>query len=200
MTNTPVRQARRLTAALATLTFVCGCISGGSPFRPAAQKDWPQVLGRSQQAAIDRRYDDAERTLADFAVRFPNTPEATETLYWRALYRLDPANKDGSVSTGLASLDAYLRADAGTAHRIEAEALQRLGRSLEALSRATAATGGVNSAGTTASAAAGSASADRAAAELKARDTEIQRLKDELAKANDELERIKRRLMTPTKP
>jgi TolA-binding protein len=191
-------QVRRWTAALA-LTFVCGCISGGSPFRPAAQKDWPQVLGRSQQAAIDRRYDDAERTLADFAVRFPNTPEATETLYWRGLYRLDPANKDGSISTGLASLDAYLRADAGTAHRIEAETLQRLGKNLEALSRAAAATGGVNSAGTTA-AAAGSASADRAAAELKARDTEIQRLKDELAKANDELERIKRRLMTPTKP
>jgi hypothetical protein len=196
-----MRQARRWTSALATLTFVCGCISGGSPFRPAAQKDWPQVLGRSQQAAIDRRYDDAERTLADFAARFPNTPEATETLYWRALYRLDPANRDGSVSTGLASLDAYLRADAGTAHRIEAETLQRLGKSLEALSRAVAANGGVNSAGTTASpTAAGSASADRAAAELKARDTEIQRLKDELAKANDELERIKRRLMTPTKP
>ena len=192
-------QARRWTAALSTLTFLCGCISGGSPFRPAAQKDWPQVLGRSQQAAIDRRYDDAERTLADFAVRFPNTPEATETLYWRAVYRLDPANKDGSVSTGLASLDAYLRADAGTAHRIEAETLQRLGKSLEALSRAVAATGGVNSSGTTASPA-GSASADRAAADLKARDTEIQRLKDELAKANDELERIKRRLMTPTKP
>ena len=192
-------QVRRWAAGLATLTLICGCISGGSPFRPAAQKDWPQVLGRSQQAAIDRRYDDAERTLADFAVRFPNTPEATETLYWRALYRLDPANKDGSVSTGLASLDAYLRADAGTAHRIEAETLQRLGKSLEALSRAVAAIGGVNSSGTSASPA-GSASADRAAAELKTRDTEIQRLKDELAKANDELERIKRRLMTPTKP
>jgi hypothetical protein len=193
-------RARRSIAAIATLILVGGCISGGSALRPAALRDWPQVLGRAQRSALDHRYDEAERTLADFAERFPNTAEATETLYWRALYRLDPSNKDGSISSGLASLDAYLRTDAGLAHRSEAETLQRLGRSLEALSRAVAAMGGVNTTGTTASPAAASVSADRAAADLRARDAEIQRLKDDLAKANDELERIKRRLMTPTKP
>jgi hypothetical protein len=166
-----------------------------------ALADWPTLLGRSQQAALERRYDDAERMLADFAQRYPNTREATETLYWRAVYRLDPNNRDVSIPTALASLDSYVRSEGSVAHRLEAETLQRIGRNLETLGRAVGTMASVStSTPAPVSPAQNTASPDRSATELRARDAEIQRLKDELAKANDELERIKRRLTAPAKP
>ena len=165
-----------------------------------ALADWPTLLGRSQQAALERRYDDAEQMLAEFAQRYPNTREATETLYWRALYRLDPNNRDVSIPAALTSLDGYLRGD-GVAHRLEGEALQRIGRNLETLGRAVGAIANVStSTPAPVTPAQNAASSERSTTELKARDAEIQRLKDELAKANDELERIKRRLTAPAKP
>jgi TolA-binding protein len=188
-------------ALVAMLALLSGCITGRSTMSSMALADWPTLLGRSQQAALERRYDDAERMLAEFAQRYPNTREATETLYWRAVYRLDPNNRDVSIPTALTSLDSYTRSEGSVAHRLEAETLQRIGRSLETLGRAVGTMASVSSSTPApASPAQNTASADRSATELRARDAEIQRLKDELAKANDELERIKRRLTAPAKP
>jgi hypothetical protein len=194
-------QRRWLAVTLvALLALVSGCITGRSTMSSMALADWPTLLGRSQQAALERRYDDAEQMLAEFAQRYPNTREATETLYWRALYRLDPNNRDVSIPTALTSLDSYLRSDGSVAHRLEAEALQRIGRNLETLGRAVGTMATVSTSTPAVSPAQNSTNPDRSASELRARDAEIQRLKDELAKANDELERIKRRLTAPAKP
>ena len=194
-----MRRAHCLLVALGTAAIVSGCITGRSSLGPIAREDWPTILLRSQQAALERRYDDAEQMLSEFAQRYPNTREATETLYWRALYRLDPNNRDVSIPAALASLDTYVHSDVGIVHRAEAETLQRLGRTVESLGRAVGSASGIN-ASTTAASSPSAATNDRSAADLRARDTEIQRLKDELAKANDELERIKRRLTAPAKP
>jgi TolA-binding protein len=196
-----MRRGRAVVAVAATLVLVSGCITGRSTLGPMALGDWPTLLGRSQQAALERRYADAEQMLAEFAQRYPDTREATETLYWRALYRLDPGNRDASIPTALASLDSYLRSEIGIAHRLEAETLQRLGRTVESLGRVVGTMAGATASSTSsATPASSSATSERNATELRAKDAEIQRLKDELAKANDELERIKRRLTAPAKP
>jgi hypothetical protein len=122
----------------------------------------------------------AEKALADFAERYPGSPEAAEVTYWRAVLKLDPANA-ASIRESMAMLEAYLaNAPAGT-HRVEAETLRRLGLALEQRN--------------TALAAIPPAVAPRP--DDKARDEEVQKLRDELAAANAELDRIRRRVSRP---
>ena len=177
--------------ALLAVVLVCGCISGRASVgrSGASREDWPAVLARAEGAANNRRYAEADRILTDFAARYPRTEEAIETTYWRGLFKLDPANRDESISAG-ALLDSYLENDSALAHRAEAEILRRLISRIESLPTSTAAAS---------SSASGPAAVERGA-ELKARDAEIQKLKEDLAKANEELERIKRRLTQPVKP
>ena len=156
--------------------------------------DWPRTLAQAEAAASERRYADADRLLADFAVRNPGTPGAVESAYWRGVLEIEPANQDGSPQVAVALFEAYGKASGALPHRLEADILRHLALKLESLSPTAVASAATQPAGT-ASAAPGASAAD-----LKAKDTEIQRLKDELAKANDELERIKRRLTAPTKP
>jgi hypothetical protein len=181
-------------AVAALLAGVLGAACTMPPNRystlgPLAEREWPAALAQVQLFVQERRFDEAERILVDFSQRYPNTREDTETLFWRGLYRLDPANRsaDGHIATDL--FGAYLRSEMPITHRSEAETLQRVAVHMETLREVT----NPPPATTT------STSSDRTA-ELRARDAEIQRLKDELAKANDELERIKKRLAVPTKP
>jgi hypothetical protein len=124
--------------------------------------------------------DSAEHTLADFAHRYPGSPEATEVPYWRAVIKLDPANAEASHEA-LALLQRYLAEAPAGLHRPEATTLVRLQQALEAR--------------------AALASAQPPAATVRpddrAREEEMQRLRDELARANAELDRIKRRLARP---
>ncbi|HKO16345.1 MAG TPA: hypothetical protein VJU87_08900 [Gemmatimonadaceae bacterium] len=202
MRQRAARSARRAVAfAAAALAVACLPAQQGL-FGPAALRDWPAVLANAQASAGARRFDAADATLADFAMRYPGTAEAQETNYWRALFRIDPLNPSASLPGAMALLNAYLAGDAALPHRSEAEMLRRLDAQADALTRAiaTVASGATGVPGaTTTTASTGNAGAERAA-DLKSRDAEIQRLKDELAKANDELDRIKRRLATPTKP
>ena len=194
------RTAAQYLSGAALLLALGACLplqSGG--FGPAALRDWPSVLAQAQADASARRYTDADRLLAEFAQRYPGTPEAQETSYWRALLRLDPLNQDASLPAATTSLDDYLKGDGPLAHRTEAETLRRIAGQLDALKVAIAAGAAAAPATPSTVAAAPAPSSDRTA-ELKARDAEIQRLKDELSKANDELERIKKRLTQPTKP
>jgi hypothetical protein len=156
--------------------------------------DWPRTLAQAEAAASDRRYADADRLLADFAVRNPGTPGAVESAYWRGVLALEPANQDALPAVAVALFETYGKAPGALPHRLEADILRHLALKLQSLSPSAVASAATQSAGTTSAAPAASA------ADLKAKDTEIQRLKDELAKANDELERIKRRLTAPTKP
>lgn len=194
------RAAARCLSGAALLLGLGACLplqSGG--LGPAALRDWPSVLAQAQADASARRYADADRLLAEFAQRYPGTPEAQETSYWRAFLRLDPQNQDGSLPAATASLDEYLKGDGPLAHRTEAEVLRRIAGRMDVLSRAVVAAGAPAPATPSPVAVTAAPTTDRTA-EIKARDAEIQRLKDELSKANDELERIKKRLTQPTKP
>ena len=174
-----------LTLALVGLLAGAGCLPvRRSPAEeaatPTAATEWPTVYARAMTAAGEARQPDAERSLTEFANRFPGSPEAAEVPYWRALLKLDPGNP-AALRESMTLLDAYLaNAPAGT-HRAEAAALRRLGLALEQRNAALAA---MPPAGTP-------------RPEDKARDDEIQKLRDELSKANAELDRIRRRVSRP---
>ena len=187
-----------ITVRHVTLLVVFGA-SGCLPSRVTpnaaggATNDWGQTLAQAEAAASQRRYADADRLLADFAARNPDTEGAIESAYWRGVIALEPSNHDGSPQVAAALFDTYGKAQGALPHRLEADILRHLALQLASPSATAAASSSSTSPTTVAAAPSPDAS-------LKAKDAEIQRLKDELAKANDELERIKRRLTAPTKP
>lgn len=170
-------------------------------------EDWPGVLAGAQSRAVSGEFAAADNALVAYALAHPDTREAVETLYWRAVFKLDPANTDGSVTAAIASLDTYLASVRPREHVAEATTLRRAAMQIESLNRAAAdASAHAKSAESNAAdakAAAADAKADakvadaNASAVMDAKDSEIKRLKDELAKANAELDRIRKRLATP---
>jgi hypothetical protein len=169
-------------------------MTGRVPESPSGSADWPRALTQAEAAASERRYADADRMLAEFATRYPATQGAVESLYWRGVFALEPANQDGSPVIAATLFETYGKSVGPLPHRVEADVLRHLALRLQSLAPTAVATSVTSPTGTPNGAATASAT------DLKAKDTEIQRLKDELAKANDELERIKRRLTAPTKP
>ena len=170
---------RRLTfpaLAIALSLAATACIHKPPFMRPAAEREWPAAYLAAQTAADRGAFGDADKTLAEFAASHANSPQALESGYWRAVYKLDPANKDASTKDAIAGLDRYLADPAGT-HRGEATTLRRIATQLQSLDRA------LNAQKT-----------DDAAA---TRDEEVKKLRDELQATKDELERIKRRLAAP---
>lgn len=177
-------RARRL-IALGLLTFASACQLRGShaaatptPVRP----DWSATLGEAGREATAGRYASADLLLSEYAIRNPAASAATESIYWRALFKLDPANQAAAPREAVAMLDSYL-ATSAMEHRTEAALLRRL------------ATGGDGR--TTPTGAAGTLKDELPRAADKERDQELARLKDDLSKANAELERIRRRLAQP---
>ena len=150
---------------------------------PAPSEGTTTILQAAQEASAGR-YAVADKILSDYSARLPSSPEAADATYWRALYRLDPANVNAAPREAVVLLDGYLSSTMGT-HRVEAQALRRIAAAIDA--RATAAPAMAITPPKT----------EVPKPEDKAKDEEMQRLKDELAKANAELERIKRRLAQP---
>ncbi len=175
----------RLAGAL-MLACVAGCITSTGSVRAGARPEFREVLSQARAAASAGRYADADRLLAQFSVRYPGSEQAAETEYWRAVFQLDPANRDGSVTTALQDLDQYLSGSPKLPHYDEASMLRRLGAQLQTATRL--ATTSVTTQTTTRS------------VTTDSRDEEMQKLKDQLAKANEELDRIKKRLAAPTRP
>lgn len=193
---------RRLASVCIGLTVLGGCAPLARMVEPAPARAWPTTLTRAQQSAARGEFETADTTLADFAKRYPSSREALETSYWRAIYELDPSNREQSISAAIASLDRYLADTRYRDHLLEARSLRRVAGQLDAMNRLAA---NAIAQANDASAAAARAPTD-ARAEPKsgapetsptASDAEIKRLKDELAKANAELERIRRRLAQP---
>lgn len=157
-------------------------------------REWVQAVADARVAAESGRHADTDQILATFAARHPGTPQATETLYWRGLYRLDAANRSHTATDALAMLDAYLAARPAdtTAYpfRHEAVVLRRVAAVTEQLGKALQAAQAVRNTPPP-------PPTDPRPVDITARDQEIVRLRDELAKANAELERIKRRLAAP---
>jgi hypothetical protein len=175
---------RASTLALAALTLAaCAPTRRPESVVPSIASEWTVVLLQVTQDTQANRYAAAERLLADFATRHPSSVESADASYWRALYRLDPANPNASPREAGALLDGYLASSVPGSHRPEAAVLRRIASQME--SRLAAAN------------AAAQAPAPTTTAADKAKDEELLRVKDELAKANAELERIKRRLTQP---
>jgi hypothetical protein len=145
----------------------------------------------------------ADRLLEEFARTHPDTREAREIAFWKAAYLVDPANDHGSLSAGIAALDAYLADSAGW-YRNEAIVLRRT--AIVAQRVAPDATGGSRGTSTTASGSTSPAGGtDTVVVVNRSRDEEIASLKEqlaknkeELAKVSAELERIKKRLANPS--
>ncbi|HVX38141.1 MAG TPA: hypothetical protein VHB25_01115 [Gemmatimonadaceae bacterium] len=191
---TALARASRRWAAAAVIAAGGGCVSIHAPpfMRPAPERQWPATLQLAQQRAQERQFDAADSLLADFAARYPGSAPAVESSYWRALYKMDPANPHASLSTAVAALDAYIGSVQSAEHASEAETLRRIAGQLVNLNKlaASAMTAPKDQASQP-------ADAKPNPDQPSAADAEIRRLRDELAKANAELDRIKRRLAQP---
>jgi hypothetical protein len=170
----------------------------------APTREWPATLELARNQALVGRFGAADTTLADFATRFPGSNEALETAYWRALFALDPTNKQTSAQNATALLDGYLGDMRPRAHVAEATTIRRVAAQVDALTKlaanamAQANAANASAANAKAQATDANARAETAKGEVtSSQDAEVKRLKDELAKANAELDRIKKRLSQP---
>ena len=174
-----------LAAGLIVAGFAATACGGTSRGLPAlAQSDgsastaaaaWPSVLVGAQREIDRGRHGEADRALRDFATEYPESPEALESHFWRALVMLDPAGTVGTPREAGALLERYLESRTPLVNRVEAQVLQRVARTLAAPRE----------------------SSSPARAADATRDAELKALKDELEQTKAELERIKKRLAPP---
>lgn len=187
--------------AFAGLLGACAAVRASTA--PSAEQDWPSTLSLADAYAMRGEFDAADSLLAAFATRYAGSDEAVETAYWRAVFKMDPSNRNGSLATTLAELDGYLASNRPRDHIAEATTLRRVGGQLAELNKLAAnamsqAQTAKTSAANATAAAADAKDAKAATADANAdAQAEIKRLKDELAKANAELDRIRKRLGQP---
>jgi len=160
---------------------------------PVVQSDWGRIMENARRDVDAGNYFAAQRLLDEFVRLHPNSQEAKEITFWRAVYTLDPANERGSLAGGIAGLDQYLTTtDSSGRYRDEAQVLRRTA----------AAAQGVTA---TLAAAPDTITGKDTVVVSKTRDEEIASLKDQLSKSKDELakmsaelDRIKKRLANPS--
>ncbi len=173
---------RRSRGALLVLGLAAlGCVNRPGVLQPTPEREWPETIARAHAAVESGRFATADSLLAEFEARHPGSGEANETVFWRAVFRLDPANPDASPSRAVTELTTYLARPGRHAHLAEARALRRAATLADSLASAP-----------------GRRAATPADAAATDKDAEIARLREELKRATEELERIKRRLSTPT--
>lgn len=185
MTSSRVRAGILALACAALAACASGQPRVADPVE-VARAEWATALAVASQESGAGRHAIADKALADYALRYPASGDAAEANFWRALYKLDPANASGTSRDAGALLDSYLASPA-IARRTEALTLRRLVTVLESRSPAS----------TTAGPSGMLAKSELSKAEDSVKDAEIVRLKEELARANAELERIRRRLAQP---
>lgn len=157
---------------------------------PPAADDWiGTIAGAKNQVALGH-FDDADKALYEFVQRYPSSPEAREATYWRALFKLDPANHGGSPRAATERLDEYLADSSAALHRAEASTLRRIAAELDSLAQRAPVVAVNDSARL--------ADAQRAQEREDDLQKAIKTLKDQLDKTNAELERIKKRLQERT--
>ena len=179
----------------------CARMHQKPPGPPRADRAWPATLAIAQAYAGRGEFGAADSALTGFAARYPGSEEALESAYWRAVYKLDPSNRDLSLETAIASLDTYLADTRPHQHTSEARTLRRIAGELDRLNRLAGNALAQQIKDVSAAPAARAANEPRTDAPKPAADSaaqdEIKRLREELAKANAELERIRRRLAQP---
>lgn len=189
-----IRRAFVSMATLAILPILGGCAQLRAANAAAPQPmegQLTETLRQADREAVAMRFGVADRLLADFAAAHLDTPEAVETAFWRAVFKLDTANQTGSRREAIALLDGYLNPSRIVAHRGAALAL----RHLASVDRTVVVAAPPTAAAPASPAPATPATQPSARSDVSAE--EVQRLRDELAKANAELERIRKRLSQP---
>jgi hypothetical protein len=161
--------------------------------------DWDRTLYYARRDADAGNYFAADRILDEYVRIHPGTREASDIAFWKAAYMIDPANGRGSLSGGIAALDAYLaQADSSARYRDEAMVLRRTAAAAQASNppAISVVRNGTNE----------SQTKDTVVVVSKSREEEIAALRDQLAKSKDELakvtaelDRIKKRLANPDK-
>ena len=165
---------------------------------PASQNDWDHTLEKARRNVAAGHYFAADKLLDEYVRVHPDTREAKEAAFWKAVYLVDPANPSGSLPGGISALDGYLASTDSTGwYYAQALVLRRTAAAAEGLS----AMASQASAGSTPP----EVVKDTVVVATKSRDEEIAALKDQLAKskddlakANAELDRIKKRLANPS--
>jgi hypothetical protein len=152
---------------------------------PSEITSWDSVHAAALRLAREGDPFTADSLLTAFAGQYAGTPEAGESLYWRALLRLDPDNPAAGPRDALAAVDAYLALGADQPRYDEALVLRRIASTLDSLRQPRVVVSPTPL-----------ADADTTAA-VRARDEEIKRLREELQRTQAELERIRRRLGNP---
>jgi hypothetical protein len=185
--------ARRGIGALAAAVLMlagCSTLRHRSPSQPTvlvngtppAMLAWGDALDSVRVAVRAKRFADADSLLTRFSEQHTGTASAGESLFWRAILRLDPDNRGASPRDALRAVDAYLAGGPLQRHYYEARVLRRTVSLLDSLDTIRNVSVSTDSA---------------TAARDKARDDELARLKLELEKVTAELDRIKRRLVSP---
>jgi hypothetical protein len=169
---------RRLTTVFLMIGAL-GC-AARQPVSTGPAPSIADVLFVAQKRVEAGDYRAADKLLADYALANKGKDEGREIAFWRALYMVDPANKNASIAQGIRALDIYLAQDSTLWYRTQAEVLRRAASALEGQRVA------------------------QVPRQIVGRDTvfvsreeEIAALRDQLAKANAEIERIKKRLANP---
>ena len=198
-----VLRRRRALAAVMPLLAGTGCVSIHAPsfMEPAPTREWPTTLSMAHFRVSEGKFDLADSVLSQFATKYPKSREALESIYWRALVRMDPSNPHGSVSEALAALNTYVSDARSPDHVREAAAIRRVALQLDTLNKLVATAAALPKDGNLVTANTRPMPTMDLAKPISEAvpyaDAEIKRLRDELAKANAELERIRKRLAQP---
>src|ERR1700737_3221580 len=93
---------------------------------PNVQSDWDRTLYYARKDVEAGNYFAADRLIDEYVRVHPDTREANESAFWKAVYTLDPANERGSLASGIAALDQYLASTDSTGiYHNEAVVLRR---------------------------------------------------------------------------
>ncbi|HEY1953318.1 MAG TPA: hypothetical protein VGG76_11000 [Gemmatimonadaceae bacterium] len=179
---------------------IVGLLLGGcatlQQLDPQVKSDWARALYYARTNVDSGNYFAAGRILDEFARTHPGTREAQEITFWKAAYLVDPANAQGSLSSGIAALDGYLAADSTGWYRNEAIVLRRTAAAAQGVaSQSTAVVTDTATQVVRDTVVVGSKSRDEQIAALK---DQLAKSRDELAKVSAELDRIKKRLANPS--
>ncbi|MEO5903811.1 MAG: DUF5320 domain-containing protein [Gemmatimonadaceae bacterium] len=163
--------------------FTVACSSAPATAKPPVPAaGFASAIESAGKRAETGDYAGADRILSDFAVTNKGSAESKEIAFWRALYMVDPNNKNASVNEGLKAIDVYLASPTNLWYRPQAQVIKRAAMTMQGLRAA------------------------QVVPKVMGRDTvfvtredEIAALKDQLAKVNAELDRIKKRLASPSR-
>jgi hypothetical protein len=162
---------------------------------PPTQSDFERTLYYARRDVDAGNYWAADKLLDEFVRTHPDAREAREIAFWKAAYMVDPANERGSLTGGIAALDAYLAADSSGWYKNEATVLRRTAAVAQGVSGTPAATASAPSVSGTDTVVVVSRTRDEEIAALK---DQLAKTKEELAKVSAELDRIKKRLANPS--